>query len=116
MLNDSVAMKKTFPLQAPGRDDARVRDKIRHEVNKAVRRARRKPPQEGFKGWDFACKVGASEADAEIRTLREIATEIDSVAAAGAKQIYLEIKPIPARRIPVISEELSSRGAENSDR
>ncbi len=109
MVNDSVAMKKTFPLQAPGKDDARVRDKIRHEVNKAVRRARRKPPQEGFKGWDFACKVGVNEANAEIRTLKEIATEIDLVAATGVKQIYLEITPIPARRIPVVTDGFSPR-------
>ena len=47
-------MKKTFPLQAPGKDDARVRDKIRHEVNKYVRRSRRKELPEGFAQWDFA--------------------------------------------------------------
>ena len=48
-------MKKTFPLQTAGKDDARVRDKIRHEVNKYVRRSRRQELPEGFAQWEFAC-------------------------------------------------------------
>ncbi|MCM2275815.1 MAG: DUF6172 family protein [Candidatus Didemnitutus sp.] len=94
-------MKKTFPLQQPGKDDARVRDKIRHEVNKALRRARQRPPQEGFRGWDFTCKAGPSEAEAVALPLKEIAAHIDVVAATGATRIYLEITPVPARRVPV---------------
>ncbi len=41
-------MKKNFPLKAPGKEDARVRDKIRHEINKYVRRERKKTVPEGF--------------------------------------------------------------------
>lgn len=93
-------MKKTFPLQAPGKDDARVRDKIRHEVNKYLRRSRRKPPQEGYRGWEFACRLGDSEASATTLPLSEVAAGIDRVAAAGAKQVYVELIAVPARRIP----------------
>ncbi|MBA4136343.1 MAG: hypothetical protein C0518_03390 [Opitutus sp.] len=93
-------MKKTFPLQAPGKDDARVRDKIRHEVNKALRRARRRPPQEGFRGWDFTCRIGTSETTATPCALAEIASGIDRIAEGGATKVYLEITPVPARRIP----------------
>ncbi|AOS45945.1 hypothetical protein Verru16b_03036 [Lacunisphaera limnophila] len=92
-------MKKTFPLQAPGKDDARVRDKIRHEVNKYVRRARRKEVPEGFAQWDFACKVGAAAESAETRSLKEVAGAIDAVAAAGATTVYLEIEAVPAQRM-----------------
>lgn len=98
-------MKKTFRLQAPGKDDARVRDKIRHEVNKYVRRARRKPPAEGFRSWDFSCKVGPSEATAEPRSLKEVAAEIDAVAGKGGPQVYVEILAVPARRIPDVTNE-----------
>lgn len=97
-------MKKTFPLQQPGHDDARVRDKIRHEVNKFLRRARQRPPQEGFRGWDFECRVGPSETQAEPRTLKDVAGAIDEIAARGALHVFLELKPVPARRVPV--EEL----------
>jgi hypothetical protein len=91
-------MKKTFPLQAPGKDDARVRDKIRHEVNKYVRRSRRKEVPEGFAQWDFACKVGASADTAVARPLKEVAGAIDAVAEAGATAVYLEIEAVPSQR------------------
>ena len=92
-------MKKTFPLQAPGKDDARVRDKIRHEVNKYVRRSRRKELPEGFAQWEFACKVGATAAAAEPRALKEVATTIDTVAEAGATGVYIEITAVPGQRM-----------------
>jgi hypothetical protein len=91
-------MKKTFPLQSPGKDDARVRDKIRHEVNKYVRRARRKEVPEGFAQWDFACRIGTAPESAEARPLKDIATQIDAVAATGAQVVYLEIEAVPGQR------------------
>lgn len=95
-------MKKTFPLQQTGRDDARVRDKIRHEVNKFLRRARQRPPTEGYRGWDFHCKAGASESQAAPIELKEVATTIDQIAAGGATHVYLELTPVPARRAPTV--------------
>ena len=94
-----AAMKKSFPLQAPGKDDARVRDKVRHEVNKYVRRCRRKEVPEGFAQWEFACKVGASPEGAESKPLKDVAAAIDAVAAAGSTVVYLEIEAVPAQRI-----------------
>lgn len=91
-------MKKSFPLQAAGKDDARVRDKIRHEVNKYVRRCRGKTVPEGFAQWDFICKAGSDAATAESKPLKEIATAIDTIAATGAPAVYLEIEAIPAQR------------------
>lgn len=92
-------MKKTFPLQASGKDDARVRDKIRHEVNKYIRRSRRKELPEGFAQWEFACKVGAGEAAAESRALKEVAGAIDTVAETGATSVYIEIMAVPGQRL-----------------
>lgn len=94
-------MKKTFPLQQAGRDDARVRDKIRHEVNKALKRGRARPPAEGFRGWDFSARVGPAESAAVAVPLQEVAGRIDAVAATGATHVYIELTPVPARRIPV---------------
>jgi len=92
-------MKKTFPLQAAGKDDARVRDKIRHEVNKYVRRSRRKELPEGFAQWEFSCKVGAGETTAEPRTLKEVAGAIDTLAEAGGGEVYIEITSVPGQRM-----------------
>jgi hypothetical protein len=92
-------MKKTFPLQVPGKDDARVRDKIRHEVNKNVRRSRRKEVPEGFAQWEFNCKVGANETGASSLALKEVAAAIDEVAAKGATSVYIEITAVPGQRL-----------------
>jgi hypothetical protein len=92
-------MKKTFPLQAPGKDDARVRDKIRHELNRYVRRCRRRELPEGFAQWEFSCRVGATESGAVPLALKEVAAEVDTVAATGATGVYLEIVAVPGQRM-----------------
>jgi hypothetical protein len=84
-------MKKIFPLKAPGKDDARVRDKIRHEINKYVRRERKKTLPEGFDLWNLNCKVGASAEAAEALPLKEVGGAIDRVALAGAMEVYIEV-------------------------
>jgi len=91
-------MKKTFPLKAPGKEDARVRDKIRHEVNKYVRRERQKKLPEGFDLWNLHCRVGPSAADAEALPLKEVGSAIDKVAAAGAEVVFVEVVAVPGHR------------------
>jgi hypothetical protein len=91
-------MKKNFPLKAENRDDARVRDKIRHEVNKYVRRSQRRTPPEGFAQWEFICRVGASAETAESKGIKEVGKAIDQVAEAGAASVYVEIEAVPAQR------------------
>lgn len=90
-------MKKNFPLQAPGKDDARVRDKIRHEVNKYVRRSQRQKLPEGFGQWSFACRVGASEDQAVAKAIKEVGAAIDAAAQGGAQSVYVEIIAVPAQ-------------------
>jgi hypothetical protein len=91
-------MKKNFPLTAAGRNDARVRDKIRQEVNKYVRRERRKELPEGFTLLEFDCRVGANPAQAGAMALKEVAGAIDAVALAGATEVYVEIVGVPGQR------------------
>src|SRR3954469_25497481 len=91
-------MKKNFPLQAPNKDDARVRDQIRHEVNKYVRRSQRRTPPEGFAQWEFICRVGRSAETAESRTIKEVGSAIEAVATEGATSVYVEIEAVPAQR------------------
>jgi hypothetical protein len=89
-------VKKTFPLTAPGKDDARVRDKIRHELNKYVRRERQKKLPEGFTFWTYDCKVGRDATTAAARPLKEVGSAIDDLAASGATDVYVEIVARPA--------------------
>ena len=76
-------MKKSFPLNAAGKDDARVRDKIRHELNKYAKRERKKDVPAGYFRWDLNCRVGADEESAAAMPFKDIANAIDTVAATG---------------------------------
>jgi hypothetical protein len=91
-------MKKTFSLTATGKADARVRDKIRHELNKYIRRERQKKLPEGFNLWAFDCKVGRDAATATSRPMKEVGAAIDDLAASGADEAYVEIEPRPSVR------------------
>ncbi len=91
-------MKKIFSLQAPGKDDPRVRDKIRQEINKYVRRERKKTLPEGFDLWNLNCRVGTSAEAAETLPLKEVGSAIDQVALAGATEVYIEIIAIAGHR------------------
>ncbi len=91
-------MKKSFPLKAAGKDDARVRDKIRHEINKYVRRERGKKLPEGFDLWHFVSKVGANAAGAELIPLKDVGSAIDKVAATGAESVFVEIVAVAGHR------------------
>lgn len=86
-------MKKSFPLQHPAKADARVRDAIRHEVNKYVGRERRKPLPPETNLRVFSCRVGADEASAAPQELTAVSSAIDAVAASGAKSVFIEIVP-----------------------
>jgi hypothetical protein len=91
-------MKRSFALTAPGKADERVRDQVRHEVNKYFGRQNRKAPPTGFDYWTFECKVGATSAGAASMPQKEIGRAIDAAAAAGATEIYIEIVATPQRR------------------
>lgn len=95
-------MKKSFSVTAPGKDDARVRDKIRHEINKYAKRERLKTLPEGADRWEFTCRVGATEAGAEDLPLGAVGGAIDKVAAAGAAAVFVEIVASPRFRRPKV--------------
>lgn len=75
-----------------------MRDKIRQEVNRDVRRQRRKPLPEGFGRWDFNCRVGLTAETAEVRSLKDVGPAIDAIALTGATAVFIEILPVPTLR------------------
>ena len=88
-------MKKTFPLQVPGKNDQRVLESLKNEVRKYVRREQRKTPPEGFNRWEFACRVGPDAATAAPRLLSEVIAAIEATAKAGGAAVYVEILANP---------------------
>ena len=95
-----ASMKQTFRLTSPGKDDARVRDKIRHEINKYVKRERRKVVPEGYFRWDMDCRAGDDESTAVEGPLKELSQKIDDIAAEGAEKVFVEILAKAVKRSP----------------
>ena len=91
-------MKKTFQLQAEGKNPDRLLDAIKHEIRKYVKRERRRELPGGADYWDFDCRFGANEAAAQPAHLATLIGLIDGVAKDGGSQFYLEILAKPAQR------------------
>ncbi len=91
-------MKKTFPLQSPGKEPARVLERLKNEVRKYVQREQRKTPPAEFDRWEFACKVGAVESAAAALPLSEVLAKVEELASAGAASVYIEVLALPAPR------------------
>ena len=100
-------MKKTFLLQAEGKNPDRILEAEKHEVRKYARREGRKTVPEGFDYWDFDCKVGVSPEAAEVATFAQVVPLIDAAAKAGAAACYVEVlaKPVLRLRKPVAEGE-----------
>lgn len=88
-------MKKTFPLELPGKARPRVIEAVKHDVRRYVQRERRKALPEGFSRWTFQCKAGPDQATARSCTLADLGRAIDEIANAGGASVYLEILAAP---------------------
>jgi hypothetical protein len=93
-------MKKTFKLTHPKIKYARLIDAAKHEVKKYLRRERNKKLPEGADFWDFDCKYGVTESEAQVIELADINKYIDEAAAQNLSAFYLEILAKPSKRKP----------------
>jgi hypothetical protein len=84
-------MKKTFTLTHPKIKYDRLIDGVKHDIKKYVKRERNKQLPEGADFWDFDCKFGNTEAEAEVLHLKEINSKIDEAASAARESFYIEI-------------------------
>ena len=84
-------MKKTFTLTHPKIKYDRLIDGVKHDIKKYIKRERNKQLPEEADFWDFDCKFGNTEAEAEVVHLKEINKKIDEAASAAQKSFYIEI-------------------------
>jgi hypothetical protein len=91
-------LKKTFPLQADGKNPDRLLEATKHEIRQYVKRQRRVPLPRGVDFWDFDCRFGTSEAVATVVHFATITSLIDGVAKAGGDAFYLELLAKEGRR------------------
>ncbi len=95
----SIDMKKTFPLQVPGKDEQRVLQSIKLELTKYVKRERRKSLPPEADSWHFNCKVGSDGETAVPTPLPDVPRAVEAVALAEAATVYVEILASPGQRV-----------------
>jgi len=93
-------MKKSFPLAVAGHKTPRVIELIKRDVNKYVKRERRKALPEDVDFWDFDCRVGTSSQTAREVHLSKLSETIDQAAEGNQASVYVEILAKPGRRTP----------------
>lgn len=93
-------MKKTFHLTHPKIKMPRLVEAARADINKYLKRERRRELPEGVDFWDFSCKFGPTLNDAKKVHVAEISTCIDAIAAEELESFYIEILAKPGRRTP----------------
>jgi len=84
-------MKKTFQLRPEGKNPDRVLDATKHEIRKYLKRERGRVLPKGVDYWDFNCKFGPSEAQAQPARVGELIGLIDALVRDGGSQFYMEI-------------------------
>lgn len=92
-------MKKTFKLSHEKIKLPRLVDAIKHEVNKYLKRERRRQLPDDADYWDFDCKFGVDEASAEVIHVSEINKRISWAESEKLESFYLEVLVKPCCRI-----------------
>lgn len=108
-------MKKTFKLNIEGKNRDRVLDAVKHEIRKYVKRQRRVPLPEGVDYWDFDCRFGSSEDQAEVVHFATIMAMVDGVAKEGGDAFYLELLAKTGHRQARPAGEAGSRPDDAQD-
>ena len=106
-------MRKTFQLHVEGKNRDRVLDAVKHEIRKYIKRERRRDLPEGADFWDFDCQFGRTKEDAAVAHLSALTGLINSVAAEGGAQFYVEILAKPAKRTPRPPGQAPQGGADD---
>jgi hypothetical protein len=91
-------MKKTFSLTHAKIKTPRLIEAAKHEVKKYLRRERNKSLIDGADFWDFDCRYGATEENAQTIHLSTINKNIDDAEQLELKSFYLEILAKPGRK------------------
>jgi len=98
-------MKKTFQLSHPKINLARLIESIKFEAKKYIKRERNKKMPKDVDFWDFDCKYGDDEAQAQTIHLSAINKYIDQAEARQLSSFYLEILVKPGYRSKKAEQE-----------
>ena len=101
-----INMKKTFKLTDSKIKKDRLVEAIRHDINKYIKRERRKKLPEGVDFWDFDCKFGHTVETAKEIHLSEISKSIDQAVEQQLESFYLEILVKQGHRTKKTTKEI----------
>ena len=91
-------MKKTFKLTHEKIKLPRLVEAIKHEVNKYLKRERRRALPEDADYWDFDCRFGSDEKSSEVIHVSEINKSISWAETENLESFYLEVMVKPCSR------------------
>ncbi|AOT06853.1 DUF6172 family protein [Pseudoalteromonas luteoviolacea] len=98
-------MKKTFELTHPKIKLARRVDAVKHEIKKYLKRERNKTLPAGADFWDFDCKFGNTEAEAQPVHVSQLNKLIDKTQQENLTSFYVEILAKEGHRQARTSED-----------
>ncbi|BBN81630.1 hypothetical protein PA25_16150 [Pseudoalteromonas sp. A25] len=98
-------MKKNFALTHPKLKPARLVDAIKYEVKKYLRRERNKNLPAGADFWDFDCRFGATQEQADVIKVAHINKHIDHAVSSELPSFYLEILAKPGYKTPTMDDD-----------
>lgn len=84
-------MKKTFKLTHPKIKYTRLIESVKFDVNKYLKRERRKELPEGVDFWDFDCRFGPTAEESKVIHVAEIGRFIDAAEKDQLESFYMEI-------------------------
>ena len=91
-------MKRTYTMSHPKIKVARLFEGVKADVRKYIKRERRKELPKGVDFWDFACKFGMTEENAEPIHMAEINKCLDAAESKQAETVYVEVTATKGRR------------------
>ncbi len=91
-------MKKTFDLTDPKIKYPRHIEAVKNNVRKYLKRERRKTLPEGYDVWNFDCRFGETETNAESIPESDLTAKINEAAARELTSFYVEILAQPGNK------------------
>ena len=107
-------MKKTFNLTHPKIKYARLIESAKSDVNKYLKRERRKELPEGVDFWDFDCRFGPTAEESKVIHVAEIARFIDAAEKDHLESFYVEIMAKEGRRTKKPTETQESEDVDDA--
>jgi hypothetical protein len=107
-------MKKTFKLTHPKIKYARLIESAKSDVNKYLKRERRKELPEGVDFWDFDCRFGPVSEESKVIHVAEIGRFIDAAEKDQLESFYVEIMAKEGRRTKKPTEAQESEDVDDA--